>query len=117
LTQAGQVNVRDIADTRFIEDKPMKRLTKSLLLTTALVAAMSPAMRGFAATSDGLPLGYTVQDEMLSTSPEALATVAHVQSARLALMNENFESARDHIQNAIDALSVEEAMLGRQDDP
>jgi hypothetical protein len=96
---------------RFIEDKPMKRLTKSLLLTTALVAAMSPAMRGFAATPDGLPLGYTVQEEMLSTSPEALATVAHVQAARLALMNENFESARDHIQNAIDALSVEEAML------
>lgn len=45
---------------------------------------------------------------MLDTSPEALAVVAHVQGARLALMNENYAAARDHVRKAIDALSVEE---------
>ncbi len=89
----------------------MKRFTKSLLFTTAIVTALAPAVRTFAATPDGAPLGYTVQDEMLSTSPEALATVAHVQAARLALMNENYTGARDHIQDAIAALSVEEGLL------
>ncbi|MCU4654789.1 YfdX family protein [Roseibacterium sp. SDUM158016] len=86
----------------------MKRFAKPLLLTTAIVVAMSPGLRALAATTDNAPLGYTVQDEMLRTSPEALATVAHVQAARLALMNEDYEAARTHVSDAIAALDAEE---------
>ncbi len=64
----------------------MRRFTKSLLLTTAIVVALAPAVWSFAATPDNAALGFSVRGKMSSTSSEALAAVAHVQAAHLAHM-------------------------------
>lgn len=89
----------------------MKHVTRTLFLTTAVIAALQPLPKAFAATGATAPLPPQVQTEMPDTSPEALAAVAHVQAARLALMNADFTQAREHIENAIAALSAGQGMV------
>ncbi|MEC3862552.1 YfdX family protein [Mesobacterium sp. TK19101] len=89
----------------------MKRLIKTLMLTTVLAGAMLPATRSFAATTEPRPMGYAVQDEMLMTAHKVLQALADVESARMSLAIQDHTTAREHVDRAINELAEQDVVI------